>query len=231
MTTVQDTFSKWGVSAETAQALATRQSALPDDFLAPPAPQPPQDNSAIQFVTATFQGMYFKGVGQSKEAVPFTKDVKVPYSCLRSLSMHPAWVFLQVAPDLLGREPGYGGVRNVELSMTTPLPRDMDRDAMLNWTASYEDLILFIKRYATNVKYTPTNFKDDGKVLPAKVVSVIPELFTTPASLRGAIRRCLADAEAFAKEQEKQEKLWTDPEKTDVRNLNKELKALNQIQQ
>lgn len=237
-----DVKNPWGVSAGTlqtieqpAQAIQTtqpvmQQSALPSDFLIPPAPEIPTDPNSIQYATATFQGMYFKGVGQQKEAVSFTKQVKVPHSCLRALGMHPAWVFLQVAPDLLGREPGYGGVRNVDLVMTTPLPRDMDRDAMLNWTAAYDDLMLFIKRYTTNVRYTPTNFKDDGKVLPAKVVSVVPELFTTPTALRGAIRRCLADPEAFAKEQEKQEKLWTDPEKKDLRNLNKELKALNAVQ-
>lgn len=239
------TDNPWGLSAETLQSqqMAStisisqaktdvpipRHSALPPEFFQTTEEEKIKpDTSGIQYITATFQGMYFKGVGQNKEAISFTRTIKVPYSCLRSIAMHPAWVFLQVAPDVLGREQGYGGVRSNELVATSPLPRDLPRDEMLNWTASYDDLTYFIKRHATNVRYTPTNFNDDGKVLPAKTVTVIPEIYTTSNALRGAIKRCLSDPEAFAKEQAKAEKLWSDPDKTDIRNLNRELKRLNQ---
>ena len=54
------------------------------------------------------------------------------------------------------------------------------------------------------------------------------ELFSTPASLRNAIKRCIADPEAFDKEQGKLVKKWTDADTKKMRNLDNELMRLNE---
>jgi hypothetical protein len=190
-----------------------------------PAEQPPIGEA--EYTTATFQGLYYKGVANGKEAVSFKIDIKVPFACLRDQGYHPAWVMQKMGKSLLGKDAAFGGLRNFELTQTTKLPNDLNPIEHLNWTANYHDLCNLVKRYATERQYYPLD-PSEGTPLPARRVSVMQELFSTPASLRNAIKRCMADPEAFDKEQGKLVKKWTDADTKKMRNLDNELMRLNE---
>lgn len=197
---------------------------------------PPQANQSAmaeenakqeqEYVTATFQGLYFKGVASGKEAVPFKVNIKVPFECIRNPAYHPAWVMQKLASKLFGKDTAYGGLRNFELTVTSKLPTDLNPLEHLNWTAGYYDLVALIKRYATDRVYHPLD-PSEGTPLPSQKVSVVHELFSTPASLRNAIKRCINDPEAFDKEQKKLLKKWDDKDTKATRALDNELMQLN----
>lgn len=169
----------------------------------PPRPLPPA-RPTVPHITATFEGGYYKGVVGAMEVHPFKETILVPDTWLLRDDMHPAAVFkIKFARKLLAKKyPGYNDVRTVHLVDTSELPSGMSVEQELNWTADFAKLIQFAKKYASQISFIPLDPKE-GTPLPRQTVGVRPEFYSDVNGLRNAIKRCMAEPQAFAAEQEK----------------------------
>lgn len=155
-------------------------------------------------IEATFAGSYYKGTAGGFEAELFSVDAKIPLSWVEREDLTPAAIFIKyIAPRVMkGQYAGYTGIRFVEVIKTSELP-ELPLDQKLDWTAEHKDLVKIASSVGKAVYKVQLEDEKTKKVITKSVtVSVKTELYPDPISLRNAIRRCIAEPEAFDKEQE-----------------------------
>lgn len=156
-----------------------------------------QAKAKTPFIEAFFKGTYYKGSAAGTEPVPFEVKAKIPVSWVQDPNLNPPFVFKKFfAQRLLDQTPS--NIRFVELVRTGELPSHLPLNQELDWTADYEKLV----QIAQNIGKRPfisVNLEDGTQKQGSVEVDV--NLWASPSELREAIRRCVADAEAFSKEQ------------------------------
>lgn len=161
----------------------------------------------VPHLIATFRGTYFKSGGVGMQHAPYEKQVKIPLSFLEHGHMTPIGIFKQrLAPRVMTEYEGYSGVRTCRLVSCSELPKNLELNQLLNWTASSEGLAEIAKQY------TPMH----------KGMRFKPELWPDPVELREAIRRCKAEPEVYFNEQ----KIREEGEYSFERKLDDELASL-----
>lgn len=174
----------------------------------PPLPPPATSQTSavpitLPHVVATFTGEFFKGVVGAMEVVPFTESVMIPHTWLLKEELNPVFVFRhKFAKKLMRKYPGYSDVRTVYLKDTTELPDGMTVESELNWTADFTKLVTLAQRYAKKISFIPLDPKE-GTPLPREDVGVRPEYYADENALRNAIKRCMAEPQAFKAEQDR----------------------------
>jgi len=188
--------------------------------------QLPPPQFTLPHIEATFEGGYFKGVPGAMEVVPFSCTVKIPNSWLSKDEHYPANVFKNQFADRVMKNkpeyPGFSGVRTCLLTRTTELPSGLTQEQELNWTADYSRMAELAKRVG-KMRFVPLDPKE-GTPLPAESVEIKPEFYPDLASLRNAIKRCVAEPQAFKAEQDKLSSGYE--RKRDELSMQDELKAL-----
>lgn len=194
--------------------MATKQV---DDVMAVrPSQLPPH-------VDCVFTGSFYKSISKdANESQFFEVSVKVPIS-LVSRDVTPAYVFRRFfAAKMLGAQPGYSGVRSVQLKATTgEIPQALPLRKQLYWLTDMTRL----RTIAESQRGRKAVYNEEGEVVDTEEVLIDTSLFSTPAELAAAIRRLIDEPDAFAKEQEEIRKMAN----SGTSDIESEIYALNPL--